>query len=94
MKIAFCVAERQQQRFPNAALPVYTLCQTIASLRRLSLREGEKYIYSKYIIIKGNCKLKSLNMGLERKAKHRRQQGVIILVFEASRIPPTPLVPH
>lgn len=45
MKIAFCVAERQQQQFPNAALPVYTLCQTIASLRRLSLREGEKYIY-------------------------------------------------
>lgn len=35
MKIAFCEAERQQQQFPNAALPVHTLCQTIAFLTRL-----------------------------------------------------------
>lgn len=29
MKIAFCVAVRQQQQFPNTVLLIYTLCQTI-----------------------------------------------------------------
>lgn len=77
---------REQQQSRHAVLPGLSFFD-----KALIKRTGKNISHGitsmiEYIIIKGNCKFQSLNMGLNRNAKHKRQQGVIMSAYEASVI--------
>lgn len=103
MKIAFCVAERQQQRngsnlpmllFPCVPLPADSFSDKALIKGRGKISRGIKNMIE-FIIIKGNTFLANFfTYGPKTNAKHRGRQGVIIPAFEDSMIPPSPVVPY
>lgn len=79
---------KEQRQSPSASPPIYPLFFDKALIReRGKITHGIKNMIE-YVIIKGKWKFQSLNMDLQRSAKHRRRQGVIKLLTPAWFDPP------